>query len=282
MELKNSFSGSNFEIFEKKNHLYLKKILKKIKTRDVKSVEKQINFQSYMLQNYKIQSAYITKVKKNKKYILMNYYEGLCGSDLILSGDIEVHKHLNFFLEKYLINILKNSKTVPFDRKVFFNKCIEIKKKTLPKYRYLFDKINKKLTIKMKRIKFGLSGCCHGDLTLSNIIFNKKLKKIILIDFLKSYNDSPIQDICKLIQDLRFYWSSRNLNKNDTLRAKIFCDNLKPFKILGKLKLFSLIEVEMLMTLLRILPYISSNDALTIKWVERSYVKLNISFLKKI
>jgi hypothetical protein len=48
-------------------------------------------------------------------------------------------------------------------------------------------------------------GPCHGDLTLSNILF--KGEAIYLLDFLDSFVESPLQDIVKLRQDTQFKWS---------------------------------------------------------------------------
>jgi len=48
-------------------------------------------------------------------------------------------------------------------------------------------------------------GKCHGDLTLSNILF--KNRHLYLIDFLDCFVESPLQDIVKLRQDTFFGWS---------------------------------------------------------------------------
>lgn len=48
-------------------------------------------------------------------------------------------------------------------------------------------------------------GPCHGDLTLSNVIFSNH--KLFLIDFLDSFIESPLIDIVKLRQDTKFFWS---------------------------------------------------------------------------
>ena len=48
-------------------------------------------------------------------------------------------------------------------------------------------------------------GPCHGDLTLSNLLF--KGDRLYLLDFLDCYVESPLQDIVKLRQDTRFGWS---------------------------------------------------------------------------
>jgi hypothetical protein len=48
-------------------------------------------------------------------------------------------------------------------------------------------------------------GLCHGDLTLSNILF--KGRTLYLLDFLDCYVESPLQDIAKIRQDTNFLWS---------------------------------------------------------------------------
>ena len=66
-------------------------------------------------------------------------------------------------------------------------------------------------------------GRCHGDLTLSNVLivpeeddsgtpttFRKGTPmRVILIDFLDSFVESPLADLAKLCQDLRFGWTLR-------------------------------------------------------------------------
>lgn len=50
-----------------------------------------------------------------------------------------------------------------------------------------------------------LLGSCHGDFTLSNIVF--QTDRIFLIDFLDSFIESPVQDIVKFRQDTLYFWS---------------------------------------------------------------------------
>jgi hypothetical protein len=282
MNYKDSFSGSKFQLFEQNQFIYLKKFYKKINLRDLESFKKQNNFKSYYLKNYEVQSANIKAINKKKKSIILDYYSGLSGSELILNSDIHVYNILNFFLEKYVKNLIESSEFETFDKKPYLIKCQEIKKKILPKHMNLYKKMFKKIYSKLENIRVNLKGKCHGDLTLGNIIINSDLKKIILIDFLKTFNENPLQDICKLIQDLRLYWSSRRLNKTDILRAKIFCDNIKPFIHIKKKSLYKILDLEMSMTLLRILPYVPKNDFVTINWLENSYEKLGYSFYKNI
>lgn len=56
--------------------------------------------------------------------------------------------------------------------------------------------------ISKKKISIPM-GFCHGDLTFSNMILSDK---ILLIDFLDDFINSPIQDICKLLQSVNLQW----------------------------------------------------------------------------
>ena len=282
MDYKDSFSGSKFQLFERHQNIYIKKFYKNINNRDLKSFEKQRDFKNYYIKKYRVQSAKIDKIDIKKKIIILNYYSGLSGSELILNSDLAIHKILDFFLKEYVQNLIDTSKFEKFNKKPYLVKCNEIKKKILPNHMYLYEKMFKKIYSKLNGIKINLIGKCHGDLTLSNIIINQDKKKIILIDFLKTFKETPLQDICKLIQDLRLYWSSRRFNATNMLRAQIFCNNINPFLSIKKPQLYKILDLEMSMTLLRILPYVTKNDFETIKWLEVSFDKLGYSFYKSI
>lgn len=63
-------------------------------------------------------------------------------------------------------------------------------------------------------------GDCHGDLTLSNVLFSVERNQIGLIDFLDTFVETPLVDIIKLRQDSRFHWTS-HVYQHDHDRAKI-------------------------------------------------------------
>tara|TARA_R110000751_G_scaffold160513_2_gene266154 strand:+ start:641 stop:1441 length:801 start_codon:yes stop_codon:yes gene_type:complete len=68
-------------------------------------------------------------------------------------------------------------------------------------------------------------GISHGDLTLSNIIF--KDKKLILIDFLDGFIETPLMDMAKIRQDTCYKWSLGLHKKNfDLNKANIALDYL--------------------------------------------------------
>jgi len=64
-------------------------------------------------------------------------------------------------------------------------------------------------------------GNCHGDLTLSNVMFSMEKNCIGLIDFLDSFVNTPLVDLVKIRQDTSFHWTSYNYPKNHD-RGKIY------------------------------------------------------------
>jgi hypothetical protein len=281
-----SFSGSKFFIFKKKNKIYLKKKFKKISQRDILSFHKQISFKNYKIGSTSIESCKIKDINAKKNYILLEYNIGLSGSNILLNGNYKTFQLLDNFLKKFVDKTFSNLKLVKINKIIYLNKINQIKRKLNKNHLSVSNIFESRILKILKKIKFGCHvGYCHGDLTLSNLIISTKKNKIILIDFLHSYNDSPLQDICKLIQDLKLYWTSRYLEGQNFLRAKIFCNNLKLFQNIRsdiKKDYIEILELELLMTLYRILPYTSGNDLDTLKWIKNAEKQIGKKFLNNI
>jgi serine/threonine protein kinase len=65
-------------------------------------------------------------------------------------------------------------------------------------------------------------GKCHGDLTLSNIIFDDFNDRYFLIDFLDSYIESPILDLVKISQETKLQWTSKLIRQtHDSAKYQI-------------------------------------------------------------
>lgn len=102
-------------------------------------------------------------------------------------------------------------------------------------------------------------GFCHGDLTLSNILF--KHRTYYLIDFLDSHIETPYYDLAKLKQDLFYHWSV-SVNHINNLRVKQGIDYvwsllLEDYNDCLNSKEFHFIDA---LTLLRIEPYICDTE----------------------
>ena len=101
-------------------------------------------------------------------------------------------------------------------------------------------------------------GKCHGDLTFSNILF--ATDNIYFIDYLDSFIETPIQDIVKLRQDTKYFWSVMMYhNSYDIVRLNMIfkyidtqIDNY--FKNVDSYN--DIYDTLHLMNILRILPYV--------------------------
>lgn len=122
--------------------------------------------------------------------------------------------------------------------------------------------LDKKNTIPM------LVGKCHGDMTLSNMIFGKD---IYLIDFLDSYIESPTMDLVKLRQDTHLHWSlnliesPRDLTKLK-LGLKYIDEWIRDEYLIEEYNLLQIIN------LLRIYPYVKDDRMNT--WLDSNIKRL--------
>ena len=101
-------------------------------------------------------------------------------------------------------------------------------------------------------------------------------KNIYLIDFLKTYHDSILQDLSKIYQEFILGWSSRYLDGTEKLRSEIFYKKIidQNFFQLFSEKMLNLLNFEVMMTLFRIFPYVQKDDKITINWLSKSVEKV--------
>ena len=115
------------------------------------------------------------------------------------------------------------------------------------------------------KVKVGL---CHGDMTLSNMIFSED---IYLIDFLDSYIESPTIDIVKLRQDTHLHWSLNMVNNIvDLTKIKLGLNYIDEWLIeTYRVENYEILQI---INLLRIYPYTTSDDI-------KIYLEKNIKWL---
>lgn len=64
-------------------------------------------------------------------------------------------------------------------------------------------------------------GFCHGDLTLANMLIDPENRELCVFDFLDCFVESPIQDIAKLLQDVRHQWFLTQTVVSEERRARM-------------------------------------------------------------
>ena len=101
---------------------------------------------------------------------------------------------------------------------------------------------------------------CHGDLTLSNILFSSD--SFYFLDFLDSYIESWVVDLVKLKQDLFYHWNLRRNSRELSLRSVqvsmfIWTSIENKFNEIISSEYFKILEV---LNFLRIYPYIVQGE----------------------
>lgn len=215
-------------------------------SRLIKQVQKQQFFESFNIKN--ISTPRITKVAHD--YFHMEFING---KNFIQFVEDENIKNINYQIEN-IITYLNNIRSIPSKNELNFNSAVLKKLKQL-KTEVRHPSIYKFIINELQKTNLILENTyCHGDLSLSNIIF--KENQIYLIDFLDTYFNSYLLDIAKIRQDTLYYWifkvNDYSSIKCDIVTKKINASLEKMFKNEMSSIEFKIIE---LINFLRIEPY---------------------------
>lgn len=117
---------------------------------------------------------------------------------------------------------------------------------------------------------------CHGDFTLSNMLFLKN-GKVCIFDLLDSFIESPIIDYIKLRQDTFFKWTMHVENENNKHSTKLIqvLDYIDYHlqKAISKYPIFQDWEIYLtIFNMARILPY--AKDERDIEFIENKLTTL--------
>jgi hypothetical protein len=217
-------------------------------------IDKQNLFSKYIFTNIdtpKIIQKYEDKlIYFDMEYIMgCNYYEYFS-----VTSSTGIQKIFNF-LDEYFQFLIYNSHQYKEEvvKDKIKNKLLSFKNEQYtPLIQFVLNYLNN-INLDIKK------SFCHGDLTISNILFHHK--KVYLIDFLDSYLDTFLLDLVKLKQDLHYHWILE-INNEKNLRI-VQCFNIvwnyietKYAKYLNT-DAFYILE---LINFLRIEPYLTNNN----------------------
>ena len=277
---KKSLSLSKFSFVRINNLNYVRKNPPKIDHRELQSILKQNNFRTYYAKDIKVFSIKIKleKSKKNSSGYLMSYFEGKTGEDIFTQANIYDIKKLSIFFNDFFDKNKKISKYFQVDTDVYKNKILDIEKK-INKFNSPF--IKNKIIPEIKNLLkssyyFPDIKTCHGDLTFSNIIVSSKKKEIALIDFQNTFHDNITQDFAKIYIEFNLKMSARFLSESNLLKSDIIYESILQEHVWKNLpiKLKKSLKLEILISLLRMAPYIRANDEITKNWLEKSFEKM--------
>jgi len=174
-----------------------------------KQYEKQVYFRTLELPTLTTPRAYEPKYEGDFSFT-MDYIKGKNCLEYFEIIPVDKVLKLAATFDEYFDQMIKLSKE--FSQSVLTDIIYEKLTTMKSKHKEVIDGLMQELAAKDLEVPMSF---CHGDMTLSNMIFYKD--KIYLIDFLDSYLNSFVMDLVKLKQDLFYDWTAR-IHKKNTLR----------------------------------------------------------------
>lgn len=202
VDKKNGISGCIIELIE--DCKFVRKSVKSLSysPRLENQMKKQSLFEKNQIKGIKTPQISNYSLSNDIFYFDMEYISGIHPHQLFLSGDRKDVMNFTNHILRYLNSINEN---IPIDTELFKQKNVEKLLNLRNNSDYVdfqFFLINK---IQKLDVIISPQTYCHGDFTLSNMIYYQG--NIYLIDFLDSYIDSIVIDLVKLKQDLVYDWT---------------------------------------------------------------------------
>ena len=259
-------SGAKISIISENNATFIKKSEKYQLERYKISISKQESF--IPIGSFKSALILDKKISKKNIDILMPFYNGISGSNFSKRVTLSDIDFLSKALIDYFTCLKEQSVENSLDGSLLINKCklvgISINKNKFfnKNEKSFLLKVLKNLMDSVKKSYLYPFSRCHGDLTLSNIIYDKENKDLILIDFLETYISSYLIDIAKIKQDLIYGWSFRRDTR--TVKMKAFIMGEYIFETIYPLiedKYIDLFKIIDCLNTLRIAPYVDDKNS---------------------
>ncbi len=273
-------SGCNIDIIENDNQLLIRKSSnsKKYLERLYQQGLKQQNDKAALNCDVKVPKIHELIKGDDEAYIIMDYIYAKNFVDYFEQASRQDIDHFIKTFEQYINNEIEQCTVENVSKDIFVNKMESIIKNCkkndilttnalVNMYvpgKEIVDSVNNVLERSLNvfknlpdeiRIPVGV---CHGDLTFSNILFTSN--NFYFIDYLDSFIETPIQDIVKLRQDTKYFWSTMMYNKKyDSIRLKIIFDYIdkKIDEYFSDFEYYKdTYNILQLMNILRILPYV--------------------------
>ena len=266
-------SGCNIDIIENDDgQLYVRKSTKDKKYFQRLSLQCHKQSSDYCLSNpIKTPLIHESLATGDECYFIMDYIYAKNFIDYFESASLSDIDHFIESFINYIDNEIKHSKIRTINKFVFIDKFNSVKenckKNALLNNDRVSDILKRSEDIFYNKITNELIlpiGCCHGDLTFSNILFTTN--NYYFIDYLDSFIETPIQDIVKLRQDTKYFWSTLMYTKRyDVIRLNMIFDYIDT-KIENYFKdnkyYNNNYDILQLMNILRILPYVKETKVL--------------------
>ena len=246
-KLKTGLSGCSLELI---NDRVLRKHSPSIEynSRLLMQAEKQKVFSNRIYKNVDAPKVY--DIQSN--YFDMEYIPGNTFSEFFSTASVNDVEFVVQTLFDYFDSLISTSRMVDATSKIL-KKLDSLKEKTFHKeyIEFLRKYVESNKIIVPHTF-------CHGDLTFSNIIFHKN--RLFFIDFLDCYVDTFLSDLVKIKQDLDYFWALKTWNVHTHRLEQIYRFAWNELENRYSSFMYEPFDILDVMNILRIEPYLTSED----------------------
>ena len=236
--------------------------LELINDRVLRKHSPSIEYNSRLLMQAEKQKVFSNRIYKNvdapkvydiqSDYFDMEYIPGNTFSEFFSTSSVNDVEFVVQTLFDYFDSLISTSRMVDATNKIL-KKLDSLKEKTFHKeyIEFLRKYVESNKIIVPHTF-------CHGDLTFSNIIFHKN--RLFFIDFLDCYVDTFLSDLVKIKQDLDYFWALKTWNVHTHRLEQIYRFAWSELENRYSSFMYEPFDILDVMNILRIEPYLTSED----------------------
>ena len=236
--------------------------LELINDRVLRKYSPSIEYNSRLLMQAEKQKVFSNRIYKNvdapkvydiqSDYFDMEYIPGNTFSEFFSTASVNDVEFVVQTLFDYFDSLISTSRMVDATNKIL-KKLDSLKEKTFHKeyIEFLRKYVESNKIIVPHTF-------CHGDLTFSNIIFHKN--RLFFIDFLDCYVDTFLSDLVKIKQDLDYFWALKTWNVHTHRLEQIYRFAWNELENRYSSFMYEPFDILDVMNILRIEPYLTSED----------------------
>ena len=236
--------------------------LELINDRVLRKHSPSIEYNSRLLMQAEKQKVFSNRIYKNvdapkvydiqSDYFDMEYIPGNTFSEFFSTASVNDVEFVVQTLFDYFDSLISTSRMVDVTNKIL-KKLDSLKEKTFHKeyIEFLRKYVESNKIIVPHTF-------CHGDLTFSNIIFHKN--RLFFIDFLDCYVDTFLSDLVKIKQDLDYFWALKTWNVHTHRLEQIYRFAWNELENRYSSFMYEPFDILDVMNILRIEPYLTSED----------------------
>ena len=236
--------------------------LELINDRVLRKHSPSIEYNSRLLMQAEKQKVFSNRIYKNvdapkiydiqSDYFDMEYIPGNTFSEFFSTASVNDVEFVVQTLFDYFDSLISTSRMVDATNKIL-KKLDSLKEKTFHKeyIEFLRKYVESNKIIVPHTF-------CHGDLTFSNIIFHKN--RLFFIDFLDCYVYTFLSDLVKIKQDLDYFWALKTWNVHTHRLEQIYRFAWNELENRYSSFMYEPFDILDVMNILRIEPYLTSED----------------------